>query len=585
MFKLAKYLKGYYTISFVGAVCKLLEALFELIVPLVMAQIIDVGIANNDIKYILIMGGAMVGLGVLGLTLALTCQYLASKAAMGYGTTLRMTMYKHINSLSHSEIDNFGAGSLITRITGDINQTQTAMAMTIRLATRAPFLIIGATVMAMILDIKLSAVFLIIAPIVGIILWLIMSRSVPYYKRNQQKLDKLNTITSENLSGNRVIRAYAKQEYEIKRFDDCAEELRDNAVKVGKIASLLNPLTMVILNLAIVAIIWFGGVRVDAGSALTQGKVIAFVNYITQILLALVVFAQLVSIYTKAAASAQRINEVLATSSSIKDGELKPQDLKINCSDNEKCDNGVLLRFDNVTFGYGGEPVISDINFTVRRGEMLGIIGGTGSGKSTLINLIPRFYDVSDGSVEFMGVNVKDYNVDDLRQAIGLVPQKAKLFRGTIAENIRWGKRNATDEEVRKAAKIAMADDFVMEKSDGYNTLVASNARNLSGGQIQRITIARALVRKPKLLILDDSSSALDYATDYKLKSSLRAISNETSTIIVSQRISSIKDCDTIILLDNGKAIAMGTHDELVTNSVEYREICASQAAIDGGAL
>lgn len=585
MFKLAKYLKGYYTISFVGAVCKLLEALFELIVPLVMAQIIDVGIANNDIKYILIMGGAMVGLGVLGLTLALTCQYLASKAAMGYGTTLRMTMYKHINSLSHSEIDNFGAGSLITRITGDINQTQTAMAMTIRLATRAPFLIIGATVMAMILDIKLSAVFLIIAPIVGIILWLIMSRSVPYYKRNQQKLDKLNTITSENLSGNRVIRAYAKQEYEIKRFDDCAEELRDNAVKVGKIASLLNPLTMVILNLAIVAIIWFGGVRVDAGSALTQGKVIAFVNYITQILLALVVFAQLVSIYTKAAASAQRINEVLATSSSIKDGELKPQDLKIDCSDNEKCDNGVLLRFDNVTFGYGGEPVISDINFTVRRGEMLGIIGGTGSGKSTLINLIPRFYDVSDGSVEFMGVNVKDYNVDDLRQAIGLVPQKAKLFRGTIAENIRWGKRNATDEEVRKAAKIAMADDFVMEKSDGYNTLVASNARNLSGGQIQRITIARALVRKPKLLILDDSSSALDYATDYKLKSSLRAISNETSTIIVSQRISSIKDCDTIILLDNGKAIAMGTHDELVTNSVEYREICASQAAIDGGAL
>lgn len=585
MFKLAKYLKGYYTISFVGAVCKLLEALFELIVPLVMAQIIDVGIANNDIKYILIMGGAMVGLGVLGLTLALTCQYLASKAAMGYGTTLRMTMYKHINSLSHSEIDNFGAGSLITRITGDINQTQTAMAMTIRLATRAPFLIIGATVMAMILDIKLSAVFLIIAPIVGIILWLIMSRSVPYYKRNQQKLDKLNTITSENLSGNRVIRAYAKQEYEIKRFDDCAEELRDNAVKVGKIASLLNPLTMVILNLAIVAIIWFGGVRVDAGSALTQGKVIAFVNYITQILLALVVFAQLVSIYTKAAASAQRINEVLATSSSIKDGELKPQDLKIDCSDNEKCDNGVLLRFDNVTFGYGGEPVISDINFTVRRGEMLGIIGGTGSGKSTLINLIPRFYDVSDGSVEFMGVNVKDYNVDDLRQAIGLVPQKAKLFRGTIAENIRWGKRNATDEEVRKAAKIAMADDFVMEKSDGYNTLVASNARNLSGGQIQRITIARALVRKPKLLILDDSSSALDFATDYKLKSSLRAISNETSTIIVSQRISSIKDCDTIILLDNGKAIAMGTHDELVTNSVEYREICASQAAIDGGAL
>lgn len=585
MFKLAKYLKGYYTISFVGAVCKLLEALFELIVPLVMAQIIDVGIANNDIKYILIMGGAMVGLGVLGLTLALTCQYLASKAAMGYGTTLRMTMYKHINSLSHSEIDNFGAGSLITRITGDINQTQTAIAMTIRLATRAPFLIIGATVMAMILDIKLSAVFLIIAPIVGIILWLIMSRSVPYYKRNQQKLDKLNTITSENLSGNRVIRAYAKQEYEIKRFDDCAEELCDNAVKVGKIASLLNPLTMVILNLAIVAIIWFGGVRVDAGSALTQGKVIAFVNYITQILLALVVFAQLVSIYTKAAASAQRINEVLATSSSIKDGELKPQDLKIDCSDNEKCDNGVLLRFDNVTFGYGGEPVISDINFTVRRGEMLGIIGGTGSGKSTLINLIPRFYDVSDGSVEFMGVNVKDYNVDDLRQAIGLVPQKAKLFRGTIAENIRWGKRNATDEEVRKAAKIAMADDFVMEKSDGYNTLVASNARNLSGGQIQRITIARALVRKPKLLILDDSSSALDYATDYKLKSSLRAISNETSTIIVSQRISSIKDCDTIILLDNGKAIAMGTHDELVTNSVEYREICASQAAIDGGAL
>lgn len=577
MFKLAKYLKGYYTISCIGAVCKLLEALFELIVPLVMAQIIDVGITNNDTGYILRMGGVMVALGVLGLALALTCQYLASKAAMGYGTMLRMAMYKHINGLSHAEIDSFGAGSLITRITGDINQTQTAMAMTIRLATRAPFLIIGATVMAMILDIKLSAVFLIIAPIVGIILWLIMSRSVPYYKRNQQKLDRLNTIASENLSGNRVIRAYAKQDYEIERFDNSAEELRVNAVKVGKIASLLNPLTMVILNLAIVAIIWFGGVRVDAGSTLTQGKVIAFVNYITQILLALVVFAQLVSIYTKAAASAQRINEVLETESEIKDGQ--------SALDDEGGDNDELLAFENVTFGYGGEPVVSGISFAMRRGEMLGIIGGTGSGKSTLINLIPRFYDVSEGAVKFMGRNVKEYKIDDLRANIGLVPQKAKLFRGTIAENIRWGKRSASDDEVREAAKIAMADEFISEKSDGYNAVVASSARNLSGGQIQRVTIARALVRKPKLLILDDSSSALDYATDYKLKTALRGISRETSTIIVSQRISSIKDCDKIILLDCGRAVAIGTHSELCAASSEYREICESQAAIDGGGV
>lgn len=577
MFKLAKYLKGYYTISCIGAVCKLLEALFELIVPLVMAQIIDVGIANNDIGYILRMGGVMVALGVLGLVLALTCQYLASKAAMGYGTTLRMAMYKHINGLSHAEIDGFGAGSLITRITGDINQTQTAMAMTIRLATRAPFLIIGATAMAMILDIKLSTVFLIIAPIVGVILWLIMSRSVPYYKRNQQKLDKLNTIASENLSGNRVIRAYAKQDYEIERFDNSAEELRANAVKVGKIASLLNPLTMVILNLAIVAIIWFGGVRVDAGSALTQGKVIAFVNYITQILLALVVFAQLVSIYTKAAASAQRINEVLETESEIKDGEAALID--------DGGDNDEMLTFENVTFGYGGEPVVSGISFSMHRGEMLGIIGGTGSGKSTLINLIPRFYDVSDGAVKFMGRNVKDYKIDELRSNIGLVPQKAKLFRGTIGENIRWGKRNASDDEVREAAKIAMADEFISTKSDGYDTVVASSARNLSGGQIQRVTIARALVRKPKLLILDDSSSALDYATDYKLKTALRSISRETSTIIVSQRISSIKDCDKIILLDRGRAVAIGTHRELCAASNEYRDICESQAAIDGGGV
>lgn len=618
LFKLTKYLKGYWGVSIIGAIFKLSEAIFELIVPVIMADIIDTGIANGDVKYILTQGGILIALGVSGLVLALTCQYLASHSAQGFGTRLRRELYSHINGLSFNELDRFGSSSLVTRLTSDIYQAEKAVAMTIRLASRVPFLIIGSAVMAVILNWKLSIIFLIIAPVIGITLYFIMKKSVPYYKRNQEKLDSLNSIARENLGGSRVIRAYAGEDDEIERFEKETLALEKNAIKVGKIANLLNPFTTVILNIGIIAIIYFGAFQVNVGD-MSQGEVIAFVNYINQIMLAIIVFSQLIAIYTRAGASAERINEVLNTVSTVSDPEPTNHDeeiindgnaenpLKIGttvdlsannseiaisanngvnaiASDNiddikaekpPKIDTNELIEFDNVTFSYGGDPALSGVSFKLRRGEFLGIIGGTGSGKTTLINLIPRFYDVGNGEIFYCGKNIKDYRVKELRSRIGLAPQKARLFRGTIADNIRWGKREATDEEVKSAATLALADEFVERMPSGYDSTVSSNARNLSGGQVQRLTIARALIRKPELLILDDSSSALDYVTDLKLRRNIRKL--KLTAIIVSQRVSSIMDADNILVLSEGKVIGSGKHGELLVTCPEYADMYRSQ--------
>lgn len=618
MFKLTKYLKGYWGVSIIGAIFKLSEAIFELIVPVIMADIIDTGIANGDVKYILTQGGILIALGISGLVLALTCQYLASRSAQGFGTRLRRELYSHINGLSFNELDRFGSSSLVTRLTSDIYQAEKAVAMTIRLASRVPFLIIGSAVMAVILNWKLSIIFLIIAPIIGITLYFIMKKSVPYYKRNQEKLDSLNSIARESLGGSRVIRAYAGEDDEIERFEKETLALEKNAIKVGKIANLLNPFTTVILNIGIIAIIYFGAFQVNVGD-MSQGEVIAFVNYINQIMLAIIVFSQLIAIYTRAGASADRINEVLGTVSTVKD----PEDINLNeeiindgnaensskigtnaellankseigisanngvnaisldnidgtiAENASNIDTNYLVEFDDVTFSYGGDPALSGVSFKLKRGELLGIIGGTGSGKSTLINLIPRFYDVGKGEIFYCGKNIKNYSVKDLRTRIGLAPQKARLFRGTIADNIRWGKRDATDQEVKSAATLALADEFVERMPSGYDSTVSSNARNLSGGQVQRLTIARALIRKPELLILDDSSSALDYVTDLKLRRNIRKLN--LTAIIVSQRVSSIMDADNILVLSEGRVIGNGKHSELLTTCPEYADMYRSQ--------
>lgn len=615
MFKLTKYLKGYWGVSIIGAIFKLSEAIFELIVPVIMADIIDTGIANGDVKYILTQGGILIALGVSGLVLALTCQYLASRSAQGFGTRLRRELYSHINGLSFNELDRFGSSSLVTRLTSDIYQTEKAVAMTIRLASRVPFLIIGSAVMAVILNWKLSIIFLIIAPVIGVTLYFIMKKSVPYYKRNQERLDSLNSIARENLGGSRVIRAYAGEDDEIERFEKETLALEKNAIKVGKIANLLNPFTTVILNIGIIAIIYFGAFQVNIGD-MSQGEVIAFVNYINQIMLAIIVFSQLIAIYTRAGASAERINEVLDTVSSVidsktandsdivKDDSLKENPSKIDTSaeiqdnisdstllaDNAealistndligekplKIGTNSLIEFNNVTFSYGGDSALTDINFKLNQGELLGVIGGTGSGKTTLINLIPRFYDVAEGEIFYSGKNIKDCSIKDLRSRIGLAPQKARLFRGTIADNIKWGKRDATDEEVKEASTLALANEFVERMPNGYDSTVSSNARNLSGGQVQRLTIARALIRKPELLILDDSSSALDYVTDLKLRRNIRKL--KLTAIIVSQRVSSIMDADNILVLSEGKIIGCGKHGELLHSCPEYADMYRSQ--------
>ncbi len=574
MFKLAKkYLGDFKKELIVGPAAKLTEAIFELIVPLIMADIIDVGINGGAGKpYIYRMGGIMILMGALGLCCALVCQYLASRASQGVGTVVRNDLFRHIGSLSHAELDRFGTPSLITRVTNDVNQVQSAVAMLIRLVVRAPFLVIGAAVMAMTIDLKLSLVFLAVMPLVAAVLYFIMFRSVPLYRVIQKKLDKISLITRESLSGARVIRAFSGEAAEEKRFREANDDFADTSMRVGRLSALLNPLTYAIMNLAIAAIVWFGGFRVDSG-ALTQGQVIAFVNYMTQISLALVVVANLVVLFTKAAASSARINEVFETEPSIKDGAGAAVSAK-----------APVIEFKDVSFSYseGGDNALENITFSVQKGETVGIIGGTGSGKSTLVSLIPRFYDAEKGSVLINGADVKSYGLKELRQKIGFVPQKAMLFSGTIAENLRWGNENASDEQLQKAAETAQAKEFIDKMPDGFNTHINQGGRNLSGGQKQRLTIARALTGSPEILILDDSASALDFATDAALRKAIAKDTQNMTVLIVSQRATSIRHADKIIVLDDGEAAGIGTHAELLESCPVYREIVMSQESKGG---
>ena len=573
MLKFARFLKQFKKEVLIGPVFKLTEAVFELIVPLVMAQIIDVGIANGDRGYVLRMGGVMVLLGLVGLGCALICQYCAARASQGFGTVLRSEMFRHINTLSHGEIDQIGTPSLITRITNDVNQLQLAVAMLIRLVVRAPFLVIGATVMALLLDWKLACIFFVAAPLMALVLYLVMSRSIPFYRIIQKKLDRISLITRENLSGVRVIRAFSRQEKEKERFAQASEDQMTTSITVGRISALLNPLTSAIINLAIAAVIWFGGFRVDAGG-MTQGEVIAFVNYLNQILLAMIVVANLVVIFTKAAASATRVDEVLELHPSIVDRVSRPA---------QEVEGSPEIAFDAVSFAYpdAGAYSLSDISFTVARGQTLGIIGGTGCGKSTLVNLIPRFYEVSQGSIKVDGVDVRDYPMEQLRGKVGIVPQRAVLFSGTLRQNMQWRKQDATDEEIWQALETAQAASFVRKMPDGLDSVILQGGKNLSGGQKQRLTIARALVGEPEILILDDSASALDFATDAALRQAIAKFSagrgNRMTTIIVSQRANTVRYADQIVVLDDGKAAGIGTHEQLLESCQTYREIYWSQ--------
>ncbi len=571
---LLKYLKPFKKELILGPFFKLVEAVFELIVPLVMANIIDVGIRGADGGYVLRMGGLMVALSFVGLLSALICQYMAARAAQGCGTVLRREMFSHINSLSHREIDKLGAAGLITRITNDVNQVQLGVAMLIRLAVRAPFLVIGATVMAVIIDAKLSLIFVAAAVGIAVVLVLIMTKSSPLYRLVQKLLDRVGLLTREGLSGSRVVRAFSRQKAQKEGFDEAADELMRASRRVGRISALLNPLVFLIVNAAIIAILWFGGDNVYTGG-LEQGQIVALVNYMTQIQLALVVVANLVVIFTRAGTSAGRVAEVLKTQTSIADG-----------AGAQGKHGEYIVEYRDVSFNYaaaGGEMELEHIDLRIRRGDTVGIIGGTGAGKTTLINLIMRFYDASAGEVRLDGQNVKDYTLLQLRKKIGLVPQQASLFAGTVRENMLWAKADATDEEIKSALEMAQAAEFVYKNQMGLDAAVEQGGRNLSGGQRQRLTIARALVGAPEILILDDSSSALDFATDAALRKALRSRADAT-VIMVSQRVSTLKNADMIVVMDDGAVVGTGGHEQLLEDCDIYREICLSQTETEEGA-
>jgi len=570
LFKLLKFLKPYRKECILGPTFKLIEALLELLLPTLMALIINNGVSPHNTSYVLKMGGIMCAMAILGFCSSMTCQYFAARTSQGFGTNLRNNLFEHISTFSYVEIDKFGASSLTNRITSDVNQLQLAVAMLIRMAFRAPFICIGAIIMSMLLDIRLALVLIVATPIFGIIIYLIISRTSPLYRKYQNKLDKLGIVIRENLSGARVIRAFAKTKNEEIRFKAANDDLTSTAVLVGKTSALLNPLTTLVMNVAIIAILWASSYHINAGT-LSQGTIIAFVNYATQILLALVALSNLVIIFTKAFASAGRVNEILDTAASIKDNGMQ---IEKNSHDDE-----FSIEFKKVFFAYdsASDCELMDINISINKGQTVGIIGTTGSGKSTFINLIPRFYDVTQGEIRINGINVKDYSLKKLRDKISMVPQKSVLFTGSICENIRWGKKNATQKEIIDAAKIAQADEFIKELPNGYNAQVTRGGLNFSGGQKQRLTIARAIIAKPEILILDDSSSALDFATDVALRTDLKSLSKRMTVLIVSQRASSIKHADKIIVFDDGKIVGVGIHEYLMTNCDIYKEICLSQ--------
>lgn len=574
MIKLARFLKPYKKQVTLGPIFKLVEAIFELIVPLVMAKIIDVGIPSSNYNYVLRLGALLVLLGIIGLFSAVVCQYFAAQASQGFGTTLRNQLFFHINSLSHAEIDRLGAPSMVTRMTNDINQLQLAVAMLIRLVIRAPFLVAGSIIMAISIDVNMSVIFLLSAVIISIVLYIIIKTTVPIFKLVQAKLDKISLISRENLQGNRVIRAFSKQREEISRFNDANSDLLGSLIKVGKISALLNPATYVVINLSIAAIVWLGGIRVNIGT-LSTGEIIALVNYMTQILLALVVVANLVVIFSKASASAARVNELLNISSSISDNS--PCRELSNNHENK-------IEFQSVCFCYAhsGKNALENISFSIKPGQTIGIIGATGSGKTTLINLMPRFYDATFGNIFVDGKNVKSYTLDELRSKFGIVPQRAVLFSGTVRENLLWGNPNASDADIYSALETAQAAEFINKLPEGINSPVSRGGKNFSGGQLQRLTIARALVRKPEILILDDSSSALDFATDAALRSAIKKTTDGTTVILISQRTSSLMHADNIIVFEDGKIAGIGNHDNLLKNCDIYREIHLSQTCAKG---
>ena len=562
---LLKYLRHYVKESILAPLFKMLEASFELFVPLVIAAIIDTGIKNSDKPYILKMVMVLVALAVVGFISALTAQYFAAKAAVGFGKELRSDLYRHINTLSYSEIDKIGTSTLITRLTADVNQMQTAVNLFLRLFLRSPFIVIGAVVMAFTVDPKTAVIFAVSIPLLAVVVFGIMFCSVPIYKKVQTRLDSVMRITRENLSGVRVIRAFNHEQREIEDFDKCSGELKDMQLYGGRISAYLNPITYVIVNLSIVLIIYVGGLRVDTGR-LTQGEVISLINYMSQVLVELIKLSNLIINLTKSVACGNRINDVFKLSPSVNDGN------------GEKTEGKFAVEFDNVSAVYSGskEKSLDSLTLSVPRGATVGVIGATGSGKTTLVNLIPRFYDVSEGAVKVNGTDVRNYGTEELRELVGVVPQKAALVSGTVRDNMKWGKQNATDDEINAALKTAQALGFVNEK-EGLDTKILQGGKNLSGGQIQRLTIARALVRKPDILILDDSSSALDFATDAALRKAIKSDTENMTVFIVSQRFSTIKNADMIVVLDDGKVCGIGKHEELFENCEEYRDICKSQ--------
>ena len=573
MKRLLVYLKDYKKETILGPLFKLLEASFELFVPLVVAEIIDAGIGGGDRSYIIKMSVVLVLLAFVGLVSAVTAQYFAAKAAVGFSTKLRYSLFRHIESLSFSEMDTIGTSTLITRMTSDINQVQSGVNMVLRLFLRSPFIVFGAMIMAFTVDVRAALVFVVTIPVLSVIVFGIMLITMPLFKKVQAGLDQVLRSTRQNLAGARVIRAFNKEAEEIASFREDNEQLTNLQILVGKISALTNPLTYIVVNAGIIAVIWIGGKQVYGG-ILTQGQVVALVNYMSQILVELVKLANLIVNITKSLACANRIAEVLDTKSSL-------DNPKPSLETEKKVESDVSVQFSHVgmTYANASEEALTDIDFVAKKGQTIGIIGGTGSGKSSLVNLIPRFYDVSSGEVLVDGKNVKDYALTELRDKVGVVMQKAVLFSGTIEQNLRWGKEDATEEELWEALEIAQATDVVKGKPQGLSYKIEEGGKNLSGGQKQRLTIARAVVKKPEILILDDSASALDFATDAKLRLALRTLQEKgkQTIFIVSQRTSSIQFADRIIVLDDGKAVGIGTHEELLVSCDTYREIYESQ--------
>lgn len=556
-----KYIKPYRKQAIIGFLFKMIEAFFELMVPLVVAQIIDVGITQKDNQYIWKMGILLFVLTFVGYGCALVCQYFASYTSQSFGTLMRNDMYEAINHYDYEDIDKIGTPSLITRMTNDVVQLQLAVAMAIRLVSRSPFLIIGSLIMAFRINAQMAIIFVITAPLLALCIYVVMSKSMPMYLKIQKQLDRVSLVCRENLNGIRVIRAFSRQKEEKKRFEDMTEKQKDMQIGVGQLSALLNPITNMIVNMAIMVILYVGGIRVHMGT-LTQGEVVALINYMNQILLSMFVFANVIVIFNKASASYKRVGEVLSITPRIRKEESVKQ-------------NHDYLSFQNISFSYQGNIALKNVSFDIQDNQTIGIIGGTGSGKSTLINLIPRFYDSDQGEIYIKGKSIKSYDLKELRDMIGIVPQKAVLFKGTLRENMKWGKKDATDDEIWQALDLAQASSFVKKLENGLDTMIVQDGKNLSGGQRQRLTIARALVKKPEILILDDSASALDFATDAALRKSLKTI--QSTIFIVSQRISSLMHANQIIVLSHGEIVGKGNHQYLLEHCDIYREIAHSQ--------